>query len=845
MTNEKDQQQDDPYLGLQPISDYYLTEYVGRGKIGIVYKAEREKPKDTLACKIIPEGKLKPGWEREIEKVSQLQGIPSVVQYHSHGWGPGRNNRPYTWVLWRPFIKGSNLEDYLKKYTIDVSFVEALAKTILAVLHACRTVGTQHGDLHEGNILISDPDTRLLGGPQNRIWISDFGYGGSHNDIEPKNDYRQTFSIVGNLLRKLDPSTLNKRDRIVHDKIREFLDKKLIEVDATQGPYVGSPEALFEELQRIIDEGAKEANPAFNVEDVQHPDDYLSGEALGNRVDEWRDLFVPKFLAAEQLLSRNVTVLTGARGCGKTMVFRRLTAFMDALIGEPSGVEGAQQFIGFYLNCRDLVEAFPYLRRQLTQGVHEQVIHYFHLCWLSEVCKTLALVKPESPQKFDWLDGLMAGLFPEKYLPLPAPGEVLAHIGAFVENEKERCRLVNLGSRKGLDNWPLARRDFLEILRKQLEVHVGWIGQKPIYFFLDDYTIPITTPSLQEALNPVIFQRRSHLFFKVSTESATSFKRAGQHGKPLELGQDFTLIDLANENLHQPDRDKALLLENIFKPRIARYQLFTGKELALGTILGKTPYSNNDLAKKMRQAVEKKGRKRFLYHGAQVFTGMWSSDIRSMVQIFSDLLRDSNGKLGAPNYRIPPDIQDKCFRAAGGEFLTFVESVIDPTVWEGVSTSSRSNKGPAESFGKHLRRIAETFANISHFELTSGRLVKNQGRFSPKQAFRIEIIDQFDLPPDAYRYYEGLVRWHVFLQDWRGKSVRGMVTPRLYLARVLIPLCNLTFSSHDNLQLKAIEFAALLKDPDKFFEYWKDKRRRRKNTQDDSPSLFDFRGKKS
>src|SRR5207244_3113677 len=102
-------------------------------------------------------------------------------------------------------------------------------------------------------------------------------------------------------------------------------------------------------------------------------------EALGYRVEEWKDLFVPEFLAAQDLLSKNITILTGARGCGKTMAFRRLTAFMDKVIGESSRVKGAAQFVGFYLNCRDLVEAFPWLPSKVTKGMQQQIIHYFHL----------------------------------------------------------------------------------------------------------------------------------------------------------------------------------------------------------------------------------------------------------------------------------------------------------------------------------------------------------------------------------------------------------------------------------------------------------------------------------
>ena len=127
-------------------------------------------------------------------------------------------------------------------------------------------------------------------------------------------------------------------------------------------------------------------------------------------------------------------------------------------------------------------------------------------------------------------------------------------------------------------------------------------------------------------------------------------------------------------------------------------------------------------------------------------------------------------------------------------------------------------------YGSHLKDIVEAFVKVSRYELTEGKLVSNQGRKNPRQAFRLEIINHFDLPPEAEKYYEGLIRWHIFLQDWRGKSIRGMITPRLYLNRALIPYCKLTFSSHDNIHLTNAEFIMLLKKPKDFFKYWKKKR---------------------
>jgi hypothetical protein len=810
----------DPYIGLQPIPDYSLTEKVGEGKIGSVYKTVRADPLDILACKVIPEEKLKKGWERELQKVVKLRTVPGVVQYHSHGTRLDRNNRPFVWVLW-DFVEGPNLKQYLEAppVQLDISFTELVTRTILEVLLACRSVGINHGDLHEGNVLISNPDPRLPGSPR-RVWISDFGYGGSHNELQPKDDFRQLFSIAQTLVHKLDVSTLNASDRVMRLKIEEFCQKRVLEFDPTQGGYVGNPTLLLQDFSLIRAQADREA-AAGGARQVREPGDYLVAEALGHRADEWKDLFVPRFLAAPDLLTRNIAVLTGARGCGKTMVFRRLTVFMDKVVGEPSGVEGANQFVGMYLNCRNLVEAFPWVPPKLTRAMQQQVMHYFNLAWFDEVCRTLALCDESRAEDYSWLDGFAGGLFVGRYQSLPQGADILAHVAAFLEAEKERCRLTDLGARDGLGEWPLARMDFLDVLQAQLERNVSWVGEKPLYFFLDDFTIPIVTRSIQQVLNPIIFKRRSKLFFKISTEATNSFHRSGLHGKPLELHQDFELIDLATESLHQPEKSKTDFLDKIFRPRIGRHSAFKDKQLGLKDVLGTMGRSNNELAREMRETAEAGGRKRVTYHGIQSFVGMWTSDVRTMIEMFADMLREADGELKHGVLSVSKTIQDKVYRSTGGEFLTFAESLTDPSLWERGPTSTKPGQ---EKYGRQLRDIAEAFIKVARFELAHGKLVSNQGRMWPKQAFRLEIIDKFDLPDKAFKYLEGLVRWHIFLQDWRGKSVRGMITPRLYLNRVLLPYANLTFSSHDNLQLLNREFARLLQRPKGFARSWQRKR---------------------
>ncbi len=810
----------DKFIGLEPIKGYFLTRHLGEGKIGTVYLAERTGLVHKLACKIIREGGLKQGWERELEKVLQLRGVNNVVQYHSHDAALDRDQRPYSYVMF-DYIDGDNLDAFEKKHSeeVDIAFIESLLSTILNVLFACKSQNIFHGDLHPGNVLIANPDARVRNG-RRKIFVSDFGYGGSHNSIAPKDDFQELANILLVLLRALRQEELNARDRAMHEKLLVFTSKRLRDASRTKK---SDPDALIQEYNELSQAAERESAAGSRDDAPKTPADYLWAEAMGYRREEWKQLFVPEFLAANDLLAKNNTILTGARGCGKTMSFRRLTKLMDIIVGEPSGVVGADQFVGFYLNCRDLVDAFPWLPKRLQPGGEQQLIHFFHVAWLIEACKTLARVDLDGNQNNDWLDAFMVSHFGSRYSPATASSPILPHVRSFLEREKERCRTTRINSTEGVNNWPLAKFDFLDRLQAQFEKHVPWVGALPLYLFLDDYTIPIVLPTLQVVLNPIIFKRRSQIFFKVSTESANSFLPIGTNKKPLEVHHDFALLDLATESLHQKEDEKLQLLDKIFTPRINRHQPFTGHNFGLNDVLGRTPYSNNQLAWYLRDPKSHplpSGLKRLLYCGLDVFVGMWASDIRIMVEMFSDMLRETNGKITPKQPKIPDEVQDRCFRFQGSEFLIFAQSVRDPELMRG--GSQKRLRG--EEYGNHLKNIVEAFVNVSRFELNASKLIDNQGALNPKQAFRLEILDSFKVAEKLRRYHEGLVRYHVFLQDWRGKSQRGMLTPRLYLNRILLPYVTLSFSSHDHVQLTNAEFNLLLEKPTDFLSFWKKKK---------------------
>jgi len=517
------------------------------------------------------------------------------------------------------------------------------------------------------------------------------------------------------------------------------------------------------------------------------------------------------------LLARNNTVLTGARGCGKTMSFRRMTRLMDRIIGEPSSVPGSETFVGFYLNSRDITDAFPWVPGKLNSHGEQQVMHFFHLAWVAEALRTLAQDDPKEKERYAWLERWFTDYYKARYVGSIEGESQLGHLRAFIEIEKERCRSTQLGDAH--QTWELARTTVLDSFFKGMQENVDWAKSVPCYLFLDDYTLPLIPPSIQRTLNPIIFRRRSDIFFKISTEASNSFLPTGINDKALELHHDFALLDLATESLHQPDKEKEILLDAIFRPRIKRFSTYASVNLGLEEVLGATPYSYNKLAKQLRES--KGGSKtKVLYHGVKVFTGLWTSDIRTMVEMLNDMLRAANGSLSAESPEIPKEIQDERIRTQGGELMTFTQSIRDYQLWKGV----KSQRSKVENFGNHLKTIVEVFMQVSRFELMEGPLIKNEKNHNPRQAFRIEVVDSFQPTEIGKVYLDGLVRYHVFLQDWRGKSQRGMLTPRLYLNRVFLPHGGLTLSSKDHIQLTNVELMKLLERPDEFFSYWRKKR---------------------
>ncbi len=818
----------DPFLN-RNINGYIVEEAVGEGCIGKVYRAYRDSIQDTRAVKFVPMATVekKVNWQAEIIKVNRLASIDGVVHYHAHG-EVDINGVQYLYIMWE-YVKGSSLKDIISTNKLTMQIIVDVVLQSLNVFHACQQLHIQHADFHAGNILIEDPNPLNIDINSRRVRITDFGYGtfSPAMGAPAMDDYEGLAKVIQECLSAIDFHQLEAEDRQKYRVLKSEFPKYLHETNSIEGDYVRNPSRLKAKLIELFETKQKIQSSQKNI------GDFMAAEMIGERYDEWEALFVPKFLAIEELLDRNICVLTGLRGCGKTMLFRRLSFDLQNRLG-PAGISGEDSFVGFYLNARLLAEAFPWLPDNKKDDARKQILDFFNVKWCIEILEWLRIcIKNESVSSVVWLCDYFSKYLPDLMFTSTSSDSIIKTI---IDGCTKELSYAKLGGRYlSEEEWRFASYDFLSCFLKALFQNHGFGAGKSFFFFLDDYSTPMINHTMQEILNPIIFRRNSNIYFKVSTESTESFIPKGLYGKTLENGPDYKLVDLGSELFKsgQNSSKTAEIIKAIFEKRINRSSVFAGRNITLDRLLGKTVWTYNELANQIRE-----NDSQVLYHGVDVFCSLWSSDVRELIRILSDMISSQGPESliaeldnTSSSSIVPIQIQDSTLRESGGRYINRLSVTTNPN--RTIPTSDKT-------YGAHLTDIVSAFQEMAYYNLKNCNS-KNEDSMPPKQARKIELTSLNGLWRDgAEDYYKGLIRYGVFIQDYRAKSVRGTTAQRLYLRSLLIPYCRITFSKRDSIMMDWDDFNAFLIDPKGFAKKYIAKRE--KGEAEVSPSQIRMEG---
>lgn len=143
------------------VGHYDILEEIGRGGMGVVYKALDRKLKRIVALKMMLSGAFadvaaRSRFRREAEALAQVQH-PHLVQVYDVGEDQG-----HAYVVFE-FIDGINLAAFARRRPMDPRLAATLVEKVARAVQAAHDRGIIHRDLKPGNILLGLPSHSGLG----------------------------------------------------------------------------------------------------------------------------------------------------------------------------------------------------------------------------------------------------------------------------------------------------------------------------------------------------------------------------------------------------------------------------------------------------------------------------------------------------------------------------------------------------------------------------------------------------------------------------------------------------------------------------------------------------------
>jgi non-specific serine/threonine protein kinase/serine/threonine-protein kinase len=174
------------------IGRYQIIGLIGEGGMGLVYEAEQEHPRRTVALKIIRPGMASPELLRRFELESQALGRlqhPGIAQIYEAGTADtGFGPQPYFAM---EFIDGTNVKAYAEQQGLTTRQRLKMVSRIAEAVHHAHQRGLIHRDLKPANILVD-----RSGQPK----ILDFGVArATDSDAQGTNHRTDMGQLIGTL----------------------------------------------------------------------------------------------------------------------------------------------------------------------------------------------------------------------------------------------------------------------------------------------------------------------------------------------------------------------------------------------------------------------------------------------------------------------------------------------------------------------------------------------------------------------------------------------------------------------------------------------------------------------
>lgn len=797
---------------------YFPREYKASGYKGVVWKGLDEFNGEVAIKFTIYRDYMKRSYLEEAERARKLKNRGPFAEFIDAGLVdlhfPDNKIQKFVCFI-EDWIDGWTLEDYLKRQNSTSLFYINYVRDMCEALNILKALKYRHDDLHPGNVILAKPQPGDLSPHQLRVKVIDTG---SLKSVDTplnkhKDDHRwftEHLIMIRNSIKNRTLIPLVEKRFI--NEIDLLLDR-MIEEDRTVALW--EPTKILTQIENSWTRAQQ--SPTEEEIRLQDPFDYIAAEHIVS--DKLLvDLFAESCPWFKEISSPNPVLLTGPRGCGKSMVFRRLS--LKALLYKSINEINKSQIAGFYISCSaDLRNRLGWLSTERAANrFKREIIHYFNLLLTREIIQTLIVISSRDDREklFGFGKGeenRLYSFFIEK-LGITTPQLLhlqgitpMQHALEIFEQEMDKCYEHMV---QGTSLSQVTDPSFISALTQFLSKNISYFRKRKIALLVDDFSVHRLPKSVQVVLNPIIWERQATHVFKLSAEKygavgideLKAVAEITRELREIDCGQYY--INLKNKSSRQFARDLLAI----------RLQL-TGYEGTPEKILGHSEYSEGSLGKCLRDRVTKKGRKDDQYYGLETIADICSGDISNLLEIYRRIFE--KGKVHAKTKdMVPSHIQHAAIESVSRELLRIIRNYVP--------------------LGREMFNIASWFGNLSRRILREGVLQKKGDEWIPSETSRIEV-DQLPSQPNEVltstqqQLIDELIRRAIFIEMEFGRA-RHKYTPTLrwQLRRIFCPSFGTTLAKNTAVKWNPNEFKWFLIDPERacgaeFNKRWKNGKR--------------------
>lgn len=792
----------------EAIEGYTIKDKLGEGSTSIAFLAIKQKTGKLVVIKVIKPGILDHiDIALTIKKISPLGGDYLVVP---DDYGDFNYQDIQLKFFEMEYVQGKTLREFLNnKIHFEIEpFLTHFIKEVGGVLSRIQSEGVQHGDLHLNNVMVTE-DVIHRGkyhfkiidfiGVNSKEQFKEYEY----SDIEY---FRKNFLLI---VEHILLSSGESKERTLGEKLLQIYNKIL------KNEYIS--------FDQIIKDLSKEYISTESVNDkIQKPFNIFIFEQYDISDPKWLKIFEPDFDTYERLKTFNNVIISGPRGCGKTIYLKSLSFIPDLI--EKIKKKELKPLIEKYINYKEIFGIFFPGRQAEFKIISNKYVEYTpstellikHIFVLKIIKKTLSLIGRgyvknifKGPIVYEDIMNFMS-----KYLSKPCglmgDENELTELSEILENE-ETGWINSLGQE---DKYPLLGKllnenkliEFFDIINKS----ISELQNARFYIIFDDVSDPNISFEAQRILNSIVRTTNSKYCFKISTEKY-GYDFSDMDGKILESPHDFDYIDLAT--FGKEERDSYSKSMSDYLGRVVDAQLITAgyqKNKKITDYLDKLPYSHGELIRLLSEfsKKEKAGQKqetdtllnKLKYGGWEIICQLSSGSVRVVLQICDSIFKEYGIKNQSqlktdPQATIGIDIQDKAiYKFSREEYANLIN---------------------IKDVGKHIFDIVRNFGQISRNYLTREIITREEGR--KQEVITIERCDNDKLDEKAEEILRVLLRHSIFTDigltfSW---TQIGLVQ-KFTLHKRFCPALRITFREREHLRLSKDKLELLLLRPDEF-----------------------------